>query len=77
MGRAIDMENDIHILKAEVKTLKTAFEGLASTVDSLKDTAPTKKHVDLHEKSDKRNVKAEGVKPKKKIKETELATEEA
>ena len=77
MGRAIDMEKDIDKLKAEVKTLQTAFDGLASTVDSLKDTAPTKKHVDLHEKSDKRNVKAEGVKPEKKVKETELATEEA
>ena len=77
MGRAIDMENDIHILKTEVSTLKTAFEGLASTVDSLKDTATTRKHVDLHAKSDKRNVKAEGVKPKQKIKKAELATEEA
>ena len=77
MGRAIDMEKDIDTLKAEVRTLKTAFEGLASTVDSLKDTATTKKHVALHEKSDTRNVKAEGVKPRKKVKETELATEEA
>ena len=77
MGRAIDMEKDIDKLKAQVKTLETAFDGLASTVDSLKDTAPTKKHIDLHEKSDKRNVKAEGVKPKKKFKKAELATEEA
>ena len=77
MGRAIDMERDLVKLKAEVKTLQTAFEGLASTVDSLKDTAPTRKNVDLHEKSDTRNVKAEGVKPKKKVKKAELATEEA
>ena len=77
MGRAIDMENDISILKAEIKTLKTAFEGLASTVDSLKETATTKKHVNLHEKSNTRNVKAEGIKPKKKVKKPELATEEA
>ena len=59
MGRAIDMERDIDKLKAEVKTLQTAFEGLASTVDSLKDTAPTKKHVDLHKKSNTKKVKKE------------------
>ena len=77
MGRAIDMEKAIDVLKAEVKTLKTAFEGLASTVDSLKETATTKKHVNLHEKSDTRNIKAEGTKPKKKVKKPELVTEEA
>ena len=83
MGRAIDMERDIDKLKIEnkvldtrVTTLETAFEGLASTVDSLKDTAPTKKNVDLHKKSDERNIKAEGVKAKKD-KKLELATEEA
>ena len=78
MGRAIDMEKDIDKLKAKVKTLETAFDGLASTVDSLKDTAPTRKSVDLHSKSDERNVKAEGVKTKKpeKTKKVELAAEE-
>ena len=50
MGRAIDMENDIVVLKKEMEQLKTAFSGLADTVDSLKNTATTKKHVDLHEK---------------------------
>ena len=73
MGRAIDMEKNIDKLKAEVQTLKTAFEGLASTVDSLKDTAPAKKNINLHEKSDERNIKAEG----KKTKKAELATEES
>ena len=77
MGRAIDMERDLDKLKAEVRTLQTAFEGLASTVDSLKDTAPTRKNIDLHDrKSDARNVKAEGKKTEKN-KKTELATEEA
>ena len=70
MGRAIDMEKDIDTLKAAIKTLKTAFEGLASTVDSLKDTSSTKKNVDLHEETRTK------IKPKKKAKETELATEE-
>ena len=50
MGRAIDMENDISVLKRELEQLKTAFSGLADTVDSLKNTATTNKHVDLHKK---------------------------
>ena len=75
MGRAIDVDNKIDKLEAEMKTLKTAFEGLASTVDSLKDTAPTRKNIDLHENSDERNVKAEGVKTKKDEK-PELVAEE-
>ena len=73
MGRAIEMEKDLGKLKAEVQTLKTAFEGLASTVDTLKDTAPAKENIDLHEKSDEHNIKAEG----KEDEKTELATEEA
>ena len=63
MGRAIEMEKDINILKKEVEQLKTAFSGIADTVDSLKDSATTKKHIDLH--TDTRNIKAEGTKPKK------------
>jgi hypothetical protein len=73
MGRAIDVQKDLDKLKAEVQTLKTAFEGLASTVDTLKDTAPAKENIDLHEKPEKHNIKAES----KKNKKTELATEEA
>jgi len=73
MGRAIDVQKDLDKLKAEVQTLKTAFEGLASTVDTLKDTAPAKENIDLHEKSEKHNIKAES----KENEETELATEEA
>ena len=57
MGRAIDMEKDIDVLKKEVEQLKTAFSGLADTVDSLKDTATTKKHINLHKKP-KKNKKA-------------------
>ena len=75
MGRAIDVDNRIDKLEAEIKTLKTAFKGLASTVDSLKDTAPAKKSVNLHKESDKSNVKAEGVKTKKD-KKPELVAEE-
>ena len=70
MGRAIDMEKDIDVLKEEVEQLKTAFSGLADTVDSLKPTATTNKHIDLHEKPDTRNVKVKSKKPKKTKKET-------
>tara|TARA_Y100000034_G_C6640449_1_gene279926 strand:- start:280 stop:513 length:234 start_codon:yes stop_codon:yes gene_type:complete len=74
MGRAIDMEKDIDVLKKEVEQLKTAFSGLADTVDSLKDTATTKKHVDLH--TNTKNVRAEDKPPKKNKKaKTELVEE--
>ena len=61
------MENDIDVLKIEVEQLKTAFSGLADTVDSLKNTATTTKHIDLH--SDTKHVKAESKKHKKTKKE--------
>ena len=64
MGRAIDMEKDIDVLKRDVAQLKTAFEGLASTVESLSQTAPSRKNVDLHEELDTRNVVAEGTEVK-------------
>tara|TARA_R100001530_G_C4250069_1_gene137619 strand:- start:192 stop:395 length:204 start_codon:yes stop_codon:yes gene_type:complete len=49
MGRAISMERDVHILKKEVEQLKSAFEGLASTVETLEATSTAKTHIDLHE----------------------------
>ena len=67
MGRAIDQEKNIDVLKKDIAQLKTAFEGLASTVEMLKDTAPLKKNIDLHEKTDSKNVRAEGKKPKKEL----------
>ena len=67
MGRAIEMEKDLDKLKVDVAQLKTAFEGLASTVESLQSTAPSKKNINLHEE----------VKPEiKKAKKKELVTEE-
>ena len=75
MGRAINNENDIQELKREVEQLKTAFSGLADTVDSLKNTATTNTHVDLH--SDTRNVKAEGKPTKKNKKEKKQLIAEA
>ena len=67
MGRAIEDRKDIDKLQQDVKQLKTAFDGLASTVESLQNTAPVRKNVDLHKKSDSRNIKAEGKKPKKEL----------
>ena len=81
MGRAIDMERDIGELKKEVKQLKTAFEGLASTVDMIKDTAPAKKSVDLHDgdkeyvnrlKEEKLREKTKKVSKKKEVAEAEV-----
>ena len=71
MGRAIDMEKDIDTLKKEVTQLKTAFSGLSATVETLQDTAPAKKNIDLHEETDTRNIKAKGKKAKKVIEEAE------
>ena len=75
MGRAIDMEKDIDVLKRDVAQLKTAFDGLASTVESLNQTAPSRKNVDLHEELDTKDVVVKSVKPKK-TKKAELVTEE-
>ena len=49
MGRAISMERDVHILKKEVEQLKRAFDGLASTVETLETVSTTKTNIDLHE----------------------------
>jgi hypothetical protein len=49
MGRAIKVDAEIEKLKGQVKRLETAFDGLASTVESLQNTAPVMKNVDLHE----------------------------
>ena len=71
MGRAIDTERDIAVLKKEMIQLKTAFSGLSATVETLQDTAPAKKHIDLHKETDTKNVKAEDKKPEKVVEEAE------
>ena len=73
MGRAIDTEKDIDMLKRDVAQLKTAFEGLASTVETLNTVSTTRTNVDLHETTDSRNEKAEGKKPSKKKRVVEKA----
>ena len=49
MGRAISHDKDIHTLKKDVEQLKRAFEGLASTVETLNTVSTTKTNIDLHE----------------------------
>ena len=70
MGRAIEDRKDIDELKKDVKQLKTAFDGLASTVESLQNTAPVRKNVDLH-KATKPVTNKKEVKAKKVIEEAE------
>ena len=71
MGRAIDMEKDIDTLKREVERLKKAFEGLASTVDTLELASPAKRNVDLHKET--KETKPRKLKTAKKTKLVEEA----
>ena len=43
MGRAIDMENDIHKLKIKVETMEGALKRVIDTVDSLENKSSTTK----------------------------------
>ena len=69
MGRAIDMERDIDLLKRDMSQLKTAFEGLASTVESLQDVAPTRKPLNT--------TKAKEIVVTPKVKKKKLEKQEA
>tara|TARA_R100001530_G_scaffold123408_1_gene91357 strand:- start:3292 stop:3525 length:234 start_codon:yes stop_codon:yes gene_type:complete len=75
MGRAIDMERDIDVLKKEMSQLKTAFSGLSATVETLQDTAPAKKNIDLHKATTKKEIDTGNVKAK--VKKTKTVVEEA
>ena len=77
MGRAINMEKDLGLLRADIDQLKAAFEGLAATVETLHSTAPSKRTIDLHEyeETDTKNVKAEGKKSSKKNKTKKVVAE--
>ena len=43
MGRAIEVDNRLDKIERKLNRLETAFEGLASTVESLQDVSPTRK----------------------------------
>ena len=47
MGRAIDMEKDIEVLKAEVEKLNNIVRGMSSSLNELEEKSTKTKHVDL------------------------------
>ena len=47
MGRAIDMEKDIEVLKAEVKKLDNIVRGMSASLNELEEKSTKTKHVDL------------------------------
>ena len=47
MGRAIDMEKDIDMLKREVEKLNNIVRGMSSSLSELEDKSTKTKHVDL------------------------------
>ena len=49
MGRAIDMEKDIDMLKIEVEKLNNIVRGMSSSLSELEDKSTKTKHVDLVE----------------------------
>ena len=47
MGRAIDMEKDIDMLKREVKRLENIVRGMSNSINEMEDKSTKTKHVDL------------------------------
>ena len=47
MGRAIDMEKDIDMLKREVERLENILRGICATIDEMGEKTTKTKHVDL------------------------------
>ena len=47
MGRAIDMEKDIDMLKIQVKKLEDIVRGMTHTMDGLSEKSSTTEHIDL------------------------------
>ena len=47
MGRAIDMEKDINMLKIEVKRLENIIRGMSSSIDEMEDKSTKTTHIDL------------------------------
>ena len=74
MGRAIDMENDIHKLKIQVETMENALERVIETVDRLEAKSPSVKHVELVEDIKPKEIEEE---QSVSIKEVEEACEDA
>ncbi len=47
MGRAIDMEKDIDMLKREVERLENILRGICVAVDKMEDKSTKTTHIDL------------------------------
>ena len=47
MGRAIDMEKDISILKKEVERLEDILRGICITIDEMDEKTTKTTHIDL------------------------------
>tara|TARA_R100001594_G_C3970348_1_gene247642 strand:- start:320 stop:601 length:282 start_codon:yes stop_codon:yes gene_type:complete len=47
MGRAIDMEKDIDMLKREVKRLENIIRGMSSSINEMEDKSTKTTHIDL------------------------------
>ena len=63
MGRAIDMENDIDVIKRQMSEVKSEISGLKSTLNEILDATSSKKNVDLVEET-KKETKVETKKKK-------------
>ena len=51
MGRAIDMEKDIDVLKKQVEKLENTVRGMVSKLDEIDDKAVKTKHIDIIEET--------------------------
>jgi predicted transcriptional regulator len=61
MGRAIDMEKDIDVLKLKLEKLENTVRGMVSKLDELNEKGTKTKHVDLTEvKNEKEETNNEG-----------------
>ena len=49
MGRAIDMENDISLIKIKVERLENQLRGMVSRIEELDEKSSKTKHIDLTE----------------------------
>ena len=47
MGRALDMEKDIDMLKKQVKSLEDIVRGMTHTMDGLEEKSSKTEHIDL------------------------------
>ena len=58
MGRAIDMEKDIDVLKLKIEKLDNTVRGMVSKLDQLDEKSTKTKHIDLTEvNNDKKETK--------------------